>query len=161
MKLGKCIKLNELTPNIMLSAGASSSWVASDAAHATWTADLPPGRDCGGDPDATGGPSARCDIKLTGCGKIKVTCEGTSGDTFDAPVATATLLKPDDSISSQPYLQKVGSDGGEACYSVPLTGDEEVTFNVACGWTLQLYFDAGYIYTTPASEAVFTVEILP
>jgi len=159
MKLGKCIVLTELTPNIILSGGATSAWLASDAAHGTWTASLPPGRDCEGDPDLTFGPSAQCDFKLSGCGKVKVSIEGTSGDTF-APVATATLRKPDDEISSQPYLQRNGSEGGETCHSVPLEGDEDVTFEVACGWTLQLLFDTGYNFGAPASEAVFTIEIL-
>lgn len=161
MRLGKCIDLTTLTPSIIYDAGATGTWTAADLAHGTWAVHLPAGRDCGGDPESTRGPSATCDLVMHGCGKVKISISGTSGDTFASPTAYAQLLKADGTFSAQTGLTMGGSSGGTGCLSVPLTGDSEVTFQVTCGWVIRLSFDAGYVFNAPASDATFTAQILP
>lgn len=163
MKLGKCIDLTELTPNIVQGGGATSTWTAISATHGTWEAHFPPGRDCpGGDPGALIDAYASCSLKFKGCGRVHLTAAGTSGAAIGRPIAFSRLMLRDGAgISIQDAISLSGETGGFSCDSAGLVGDDDVTFKVACGMELVLEFDGFLGSTAPACDVLFDVEIVP
>lgn len=161
MRMGKCIDLTALTPNIVQGGGATSTWTAITATHGTWEVHFPPGRFCpGGDPGAEIDPYAFCTLKLSGCGRLHVTAEGTSGTVAGLPIAYSQLqLRDDAGTSIQPAISLIGETGGSACDSTGLTGDDDVSIKVMCGMELLLAFDGTGAGTAPACDVIFTVKV--
>lgn len=163
MKLGKCLDLTVLTPNIVQGGGATSTWTAASASHGTWEVHFPPGRYCpGGDPGAEIDPYASCVLKFRGCGRVHLTAAGTSGATIGRPIAFSQLyLRGEGGVSIQDAISLFGSTGGVSCDSVGLMGDDDVTFQVVCGMQLLLEFDGFGAHTAPACDITFDVKIVP
>lgn len=163
MKLGKCINLTELTPNIVQGGGATSTWTAASASHGTWEVHFPPGRFCpGGDPGSEIDAYASCSLKFHGCGTIHLTAAGTSGATIGRPIAfSQLLLRGGAGVSIQDAISLFGETGGVSCDSAGLAGDDDVTFKVVCGMELVMEFDGTGATTAPACDITFDVEIVP
>lgn len=161
MRLGKCMNLTELTPNIVQGGGATATWTAVSASHGTFDVHFPPGRYCpDGDPDAEIDPYASCTIKFVGCGTVHLTAAGTSGTVAGVPIAFSQLLLRDGAgVSIQPAISLVGETGGVSCESAGLSGDDDVTFKVTCGMELTLEFDGTGAGTAPECDVSFTVKI--
>lgn len=161
MRMGKCIDLTELEPNIVLGGGATATWTAITATHGTWEVHFPPGRFCpGGDPEAEIDPYASCSLKFRGCGELHVTAAGTGGAVDGRPVASSQLtLQDGESLSVQPSINLVSGSGGVACDSAGLEGDGDVTFKVGCGMELILTFDGTGATTAPACDVAFDIEV--
>jgi len=160
MRLGKCIDLTVLTPNIVQGGGATATWTAITATHGTLDIHFPPGRFCpGGDPEAEIDPYASCSLKFSGCGQLHVTAAGTGGPT-GLPVASSQLtLRDGVTLSVQPSISLVSGSGGVACDSTGLEGDDDVTFKVGCGMLLVLAFDGTGATTAPACDVSFDVKV--
>lgn len=161
MRLGKCIDLTGLTPNIVQGGGATATWTAISATHGTCEIHCPPGRFCpGGDPGAEIDPYASCSIKFHGCGTVHVTAAGTGGAEEGRPVASSQLtLRDGTTLSTQPSISMVSGSGGVSCDSTGLTGDDDATFKVMCGMELVLTFDGTGATTAPACDVTFDVQI--
>lgn len=161
MRLGKCIDLTALEPNIVEGGGATATWTALTAAHGTLEIHFPPGRFCpGGDPFAEIDPYASCIFKFRGCGTVHVTGAGTGGAVAGLPVASSQLtLRDGTTLSTQPSIQMVSGSGGVSCDSAGLEGDDDVTFKVGCGMELILTFDGTGATTAPACDILFDVKI--
>lgn len=161
MRLGKCINLTTLTPNIIEGGGATATWDPISASHGTLEIHFPPGRFCpGGDPGAEIDPYASCSLKFNGCGTVHVTAAGTGGAVDGTPVATSQLtLRDGVTLSVQSSIQMYSGSGGASCDSTGLEGDDDVTFKVACGMELVLSFDGTGATTAPACDITFDVKI--
>lgn len=161
MRLGKCISLTELTPNIVQGGGATATWTAISPSHGTLEIHFPPGRFCpGGDPFAEIDPYASCSLKFHGCGTVHVTAAGTGGAVSGLPVADSVLFLRDGvTLSTQPSISMVSGSGGVACDSTGLTGDDDVTFKVNCGMLLVLEFNGTGAVNAPACDITFDVKI--
>lgn len=162
MRLGKCIDLTALTPNLVQGGGATAVWTAISPTHGTCVMTHPPGRDCpGGDPGAMIDPYASISFLFQGCGRIHITASGTGAAATSSPYAFSSLLLRDGTtISSQPNLAVFsGVSGGALCDSTPLSGDDDIIINVTCGIELTLSFDGLYAYRAPASDVTFDVEV--
>lgn len=162
MRLGKCIDLTALVPNIVEGGGATATWTAISATHGTCEIHFPAGRLCpGGDPGALIDPYASCTLAFSGCGLLHVTAAGTGGAVNGRPVANSQLLLQDGVTPSiQDAISLVSGSGGVSCDSAGLEGADDVTFRVACGMTLTLTFDGLDAATAPACDVVFDVQIL-
>jgi hypothetical protein len=161
MKLGKCIDLTVLTPNIVQGGGATATWAATSASHGTCEIHFPPGRYCpGGDPGSEIDAYASCTLRFTGCGTVHVTAAGTTGAAEGIPYAfSQLLLRGGAGVSAQPAILLFGEGGGVACESTGLTGDDDVTFKVVCGMELTLEFDGTGATTAPSCDVLFDVKI--
>lgn len=160
-RLGKCIELTGLTPNIVQGGGATATWTPISATHGTLDIHFPPGRFCpGGDPGALIDPYASCSLKFTGCGTVHVTAAGTGGAVSGVPVGGSALtLRDGTTLSVQPSISLFSGSGGVACDSTGLTGDDDVTFKVGCGMELLLFFDGIGATSAPACDVTFDVKI--
>lgn len=161
MRLGNCINLTELTPNIVQGGGATATWTAITPTHGTCDIHFPPGRYCPeGDPGAEIEPYASCTLKFHGCGTIHLTAAGTSGAVSGIPYAFSELqLRGGVGTSIQPMISMIGETGGATCDSAGLTGDDDVTFKVVCGMELKLEFNGIGATTAPACDIVFDVKV--
>lgn len=161
MRLGKCIDLTVLTPNIVQGGGATATWTAISATHGTCEIHFPPGRYCpGGDPFAVIDPYASCSLKFRGCGTLHVTAAGTGGAVDGLPIASSQLtLRDGVTLSVQPSIQMFSGTGGASCDSTGLVGDDDVTFKLACGMELVLSFDGAGATTAPACDVLFDLTI--
>lgn len=163
MRLGTCINLTTLTPNIIEGGGATATWTAITATHGTCEIHFPPGRFCpGGDPFAEIDPYASCSLKFSGCGNLHVTAAGTGGQLDGVPVANSLLILRDGvTLSAQPSINLVSGEGGSSCESTGLAGDDDVTVKVNCGMLLVLSFNGTGAGSAPACDMIFDVEVIP
>lgn len=161
MRLGKCNDLSTLTPSIIQVGGATGSWTVIDAAHGQYVTNHPAGGECGGGGDDL--PYSLCTFLMAGCGRVKVTVSGYGDGYVGLPSVIVFLVESFGVVGST--LQLNGGTGGAPCSSADLSGDDgdNMTFSVACGWTLELAVDSatGLRSRSPAMDVTFTVEVLP
>lgn len=160
MRLGRCIDLEALEPNIVQGGGATATWTPITATHATLDIHLPPGRSCpGGDEGAEIDPYATCTIKFKGCGQLHITAAGTGASTTALPAAyTQLTLRDGTTLSGQPSITLQSGVDGLTCESAGLEGEGDATFKVGCGMELFIAF-LGATALTPACDVSFDIQV--